>query len=639
MRKIALMLLMLFLSGKLMAAEIKYRVADIPANLIDGADVVKRMEKSEFTIKSTGYTIWKRKYALTILNDQGDDFSSLVVYYDQLRKVTSIEGALYDANGALVKTLKSKDILDQGAGSGMNLMEDNRTKSHDFYYKNYPYTIEYSVEVVYDNSFIFPTWVPQEGGRQSVEQSSYTITFPSDYQVRYREFNIQTPPMKSTNEKQSSITWETKELKAFKVPFGILSWRSIVPVVYFAPSAFEISGYKGNMQTWDDLGKFQLQLNAGKDNLPPEMQQQVIDLTSGLSSDKDKIVALYKYFQKHTRYISVQLGLGGWQPYDAAYVFKNGYGDCKALTNYIYSLLKAAGISSNYVMINAGESSMEKVKLIEDFPAMQFNHVLLCVPLSSDTMWLECTSQELPAGYISDFTANRKALFVSESGSKIIATPKYGLDQNTRFSNISAELSEEGNLKLKITTQYRGVLQDDLSSRIKAYSNQKMKEFLLQNMSLNSFTLSNFSYKNEEEKIPKIEEKIEGVSQNFATVSGRRIFINPNIQNRGGVQITFDSTRKVNIDFEFSYKTTDNIEIEIPSGYSIEVKPEDVFLNTNYGSYSVTCELKGNKILYHRSFEQYAGSFPASEQKSVINFYNTIYKKDRGKMVLVKKEN
>ena len=52
--------------------------------------------------------------------------------------------------------------------------------------------------------------------------------------------------------------------------------------------------------------------------------------------EKAKIV--YKYMQEKTRYISVQVGIGGFKPMLAKDVDRLGYGDCKALSNYTKAL-------------------------------------------------------------------------------------------------------------------------------------------------------------------------------------------------------------------------------------------------------------------------------------------------------------
>src|SRR5690606_888532 len=119
--------------------------------------------------------------------------------------------------------------------------------------------------------------------------------------------------------------------------------------------------------------------------LPAHIAQQVKALTSGITDVKEKITVLYNYLQKNTRYISIQLGIGGWQPFDDSYVAKNGYGDCKALTNYMQSLLTSANIPSFYTLVYAGASGTAKNRFVPDLPSQQFNHVVICVPTGKDS--------------------------------------------------------------------------------------------------------------------------------------------------------------------------------------------------------------------------------------------------------------
>ena len=105
--------------------------------------------------------------------------------------------------------------------------------------------------------------------------------------------------------------------------------------------------------------------------------------------------------QKKTRYVNVSIGIGGWQPFDAATVDKTSYGDCKALSNFTKSLLSVVGIKSFYALNNAGSDANS---IDRSFPSAQFNHAFVCVPLDRDTIWLECTNQRYPCGFNSDFT-------------------------------------------------------------------------------------------------------------------------------------------------------------------------------------------------------------------------------------------
>ncbi|MGN6165155.1 MAG: DUF3857 domain-containing protein [Flavisolibacter sp.] len=627
-------LLSIFFTSLVAAAgDVKYPVSSIPEKLLQNADVVKREENIEYEIISGKNARFNYKYVVTILNENGDKYAGFSEYYDKFRQIESIEGYLYDKDGKLVKKVKTKDLQDVSGVSNISLMDDNRVKEHSFYYRSYPYTIEYDVSISYNQTFSFPYWVPQEYKNLSVQQSSFTVIVPADYTLRYKMFNYKGEPAQTTEKNKKKYVWQAKELPPVKDEYAAPRWHERVPMVSIAPSQFEIEDYKGNMSSWQEFGKFIYTLNQGRDQLPEVIKQKVTQLTANTSSEKEKVEKLYQFLQQNTRYISIQLGIGGWQPFEASYVSQKGYGDCKALSNYMYSLLKAAGIRSLYTLIKAGDYDHF---IMEDFPCTQFNHAILCVPLQKDTMWLECTSQSVPAGYMGEFTGNRKALVIDANGGTLVSTPRYGLKENIQVRSIKAKLETDGTLKMNTTTTYRGVQQDDLSGMIDNLSKEKVKKHLEEDLALATYEINDFKYNKKKDLIPEVEEQLDVTVSNYATISGKRIFITPNILERGGARISEEEGRVVDFVFDYEFRNEDNEEIKIPEGYAIEAAPQDVSINTKYGSYYSSAKVIGNKIIYRRVREQFRGRFAAQEQKEIIKFFDDIYKADRSRFVLVK---
>lgn len=616
--------------------DIGYSVLLIPKELMKDANVVKRMEEIRLEIINTGETVLYKKYAVTILNENGDEHAAFYEWYDKLRSIRSIEGNLYDMLGNQLKKVKNKDIQDLTGSNGMDV-DDDRVKVHNFYYKVYPYTVEYEVEIKFNHSFYFPDWMPQRSGNIAVEKSSCTVITPSDYILRYKSENYKGEPTITTGKGKKILQWEVKNLVAISRPYAAPNWREIATSVAFAPTQFKIGEYKGDMSNWKEFGKFMYVLKQDRDQLPDDVQQKVKQLTGNVKDDRDKIKVLYEFMQRNTRYISIQLGIGGWQPFEAGFVAKKGYGDCKALSNYMYSLLKAAGIKSYYTLVNSG-TDIRNRQMITDFPSNQFNHVILCVPLQKDTMWLECTSQTLAAGYMGDHTGNRNALLIAEEGGIVVATPRYGLEENLQIRSIKAIVDVTGNMEMNIHTKYTGLQQERVHGMLNSLSKEKVKEVLNEEFDdLPTYDINDFKYAEKKDMLQEVEEKLQVRVSNYATVSGKRIFIYPNIINRTTTRITDTAKRVYDYVFDMAWRDVDTISIDLPEGYTSEALPKDVVLKTKFGTYSSTVQLTANKLSYLRTREQYSGRFPPKDKEELTKFLDAICKADRSRMVLVKK--
>jgi len=618
----------------LLAGDGEYAVAKIPLQLLKGANSVVRLDEQRVVVKNLEKMVLRNHYVITILNEKGDEHADWIEEYDNFNSIESIEGVLYDADGKKIKSLKKNEIRDVSITSD-NLAVDGRLKVHNFYYKVYPYTVEYTVETVKKETMFFPQWIPVPDEFVAVEKSSMSVEVPVGYKLRYKTFNYDKEPVIKSIDKFLEYTWEIKEYEPVIAEYYSPGWKSITPVVMMAPSEFIIEDYQGKMSDWKELGLFQASLNKGRDVLSADIKQKVQEIIKDAKTKNEKIHRLYQYLQNNTRYISIQLGVGGWRPFEATYVSAKGYGDCKALSNYMYSLLKEAGILSYYTLVKAGNYEED---VVVDFPSRQFNHVIVCVPDVKDTIWLECTSQITPPGYMGKFTGNRHALLITEEGGKLVQTPRYSMKDNLQARNVKAILEESGTLKVIADTKYSGMQQDDIHGRINALSKEKVKEHLQEQLDFSTYDINQFEYKEQKSSLPAINESLDITVSNYATITGKRLFIVPNVMTRSGRKLSKDSTRKYDIQLGFEYKDVDSVEIELPKGYEPEAMPKDVTISSQFGKYSSSVKLKDNKLYYYRLMEHNSGRYPAKQYADLVDFYGAIYKADRGRVVLVKNE-
>ena len=633
--KLSLIFLSCLFSSAVLAGDGEYAVFRIPKELLKNANAVIRLQEQYTELLKEDKLFSREHYVITILNEEGDRFSGMFEYYDKFRDIKSVDGTLYDAMGMKIKSLKNKDIEDGSGSSGNNLADDSRYKKHNFYHRVYPYTIEYTIESVKKETMFFSSWIPVWSELIAVQKSIFAVDVPVGYLLRFKPFNYTREPVIKEAGGRKVYNWSLENYEAVKREFAAPSWKQITPAVLFAPSDFVIEDFKGTMTDWKELGKFQLSLNKGRDQLPDELKKKVAELTNGVKTAEEKIVRLYQFLQSNTRYISIQLGIGGWRPLEASFVASKLYGDCKALSNYMYALLKEAGIKSHYTLIKAGQGEDD---LELDFPSRQFNHAIICVPMEKDSLWLECTSQTQSPGYMGGFTGNRHALLITEEGGKVTATPRYGINDNTQVRQIKAQLTEDGRLQVRAHTIYSCMQQDDLQMLINSLSKDKVKEVLQEKLDFATYEVDRFNYKENKSKRPSVEEELDISVSNYATITGKRLFIVPNIMTRHGRRLTQQEERKYPLELDVEYRDTDSVEIVIPAGYTAESVPTDVVLETRFGKYRSTVKIDGNRILYFRTMEHFAGNFAAKEYAELVKFYEAMYKADRARLVLVKSE-
>ena len=383
----------------------------------------------------------------------------------------------------------------------------------------YPFTVEYSYVKEYNGLLSYPTWDPVTDFNMALQTSVFKVVCPDSLSFRYREKNLQGKNEITRSGLLSTCTWKIQNLPAIeKEPFSSSPY-DYFPSVILAPDRFEIDDHKGTCSTWESFGKWVFEILKDRDILSDETNQSIQQLVKNYTSDYDKAKAIYEYMQNKTRYVSIQEGFGGWQPMDAETVNRLGYGDCKALSNYMKALLSAAGIKSYLTLVAAGKNPDP---FFSDFPCNQFNHAILCVPISPDTIWLECTNQLMPFGFIGSFTDDRNALVINENGGKLIRTRVYTAAENRMERNILLELDASGNALLTTNARHSGVFYDTRQHFYLAGTEDK-KKMILDDISLPGALLDKFDYRDIRAEVPSIDENLEVEVPRYATISGVRM--------------------------------------------------------------------------------------------------------------------
>lgn len=609
----------------------KYPVSSIPQNMKDGMSAVVREDFYRFEIISINRSRQKVHKVITILNENGKRYASEAVFYNKLEKISSISGTIYNAEGEVIKKLKNSEIIDRSYFDGFSLFTDNRYKLMDLEQSTYPYTVEFEYETEMKYLYTIPSFSLYTYDEVSIEKETYEIEYPVALKPRYKLYSIEEPKKENSGANEKLI-WSFTNIKPEKFEKYA---KNKVPGFLMGPSEFEYDGYRGSMKSWNDLGKWQILLNEGRGTLPASTLTKMKEITKNLSTVEEKTKAVYEWLQSKTRYVSIQRGIGGFQPFDASIVDLNSYGDCKALSNYMVSLLKAVGVNGYYTLIYGGS---EERFISPDFTMDRFNHIIVNVPNGKDTLWLECTSQTNPFGYLGDFTDDRYALMITEEGGKLVRTPKLKTEQNTQLQKAEVVLDKLGNAKAKVTTAYSGLQYENngLSFRINS-SYDEQKKWLQENLRIPSFELGAFNMINKKDKVPTAIVNAELTLNRYASVSGKRIFVTPNLMNRTTYIPPKAETRKNPVVFKSSYVDVDTIVYSIPEEIYPEFIPQPVKISSRYGEYEANFKFDQGKLIYIRKLKMIPGEHPPAAYSELVDFYKSINKADNTKLVFLSK--
>ncbi|MFT5926819.1 MAG: hypothetical protein ACI9WL_001571, partial [Rubritalea sp.] len=475
MKNIIILAVCLLVVQVALSQEELFTSSTIPDPLTVNANAVIRKNDVIITVESYDEFEVITDRIVTVLNKKGlGDIKAGESYNDDI-EIEKIEATIYDASGEKIERFKSKEFKDVSAVPNGTLYSDNRVMYLDYTPRSYPFTVHFTSKVVYSSTAFLPGWKPLEYFYASTENAHYRIINESDVEIKVKESNLENYSIVKNGE----LDYTASNLTAILPQAYSPDFSTYGPLVKVALKRFIMNGVDGVNTDWVDFGKWMNDaLLSDVGQLPQSVIDEVKVLTKEAITQREKAKIVYEFMQDRSRYISVQVGIGGWKPIEATKVHELAYGDCKGLSNYTKALLNEVGIESHHAIIY-GDRNIRSID--SEFSSTQGNHMILYVPQldKEQNIWLECTSKTNPFGYIAGFTDDRDALVVSKDGGKIVHTTIYETNDNLQKSTAQIELKKDGSAVASIdmtTSGYQYSFKDQWDKKSqkdlkKAYSN------------------------------------------------------------------------------------------------------------------------------------------------------------------------
>jgi hypothetical protein len=624
---------MLLFSTVIFAQKAEYAASKIADSLKENANVVVRLYQIDIEVVSQRSMTIKKKRVVTVFNEKGLDAIDAIEGYDKRYSIKNIEAIVYDPFGNEIKKIKRKDFIDQSAVSGGTLFSDNRILYAKYTPTQYPFTFCFESECSTSTTASIPSWMPISNYFESVEKGILNVSCPAALGFKKKAFNFDAFRITKIEDSPTKLSYMINNCIA-QNPETYCSVYKMLPKLMMGLDSFNLEGVDGTVSNWKEYGKwFSDNILKGTNNLSDEAKSKILAMVGSEADPIKKAKMVYKYMQDKTRYISVQVGIGGFKPMLANDVDRLGYGDCKALSNYTRSLLEVVGVPSYYTELY-GDNDIKNIEA--DFTSLQGNHVILCVPNGNENIFLECTSQDSPFGYQANFTDDRDVLVIKPEGGEIIHTKVYNDNENVQITKGSYSISNNGILNGAISRVSEGT-QYCYKARIeKLPPNEKDTHYKEGWSNIKNLKIVETKFSNDKEKI-NFTENVVLNADNYGNLSANKMIFALNAFNHYLPGVKKIRNRKNPFEIQRGFVDVDEIEISLPEGFTIEFLPENYALKSKFGDYAVEVIKKDpNTVLYKRKLLKNKGFFSKKEYDEYRIFTEQISKYDNAKIIITK---
>lgn len=194
-------------------------------------------------------------------------------------------------------------------------------------------------------------------------RSRYMVDVPATLDLRLRERNLGFERQERVAGGRRVYTWATTNVaKVRGEPFAADSNGVVMSVSLSSPT------------TWQSIAAWYAGLAKDRYAVGPAVAARVSAAVAGARTLDDSIRAVHRWVAQDVRYVSISLGLGGYQPRAPQTVVETGFGDCKDKATLFVAALRSLGVAAYPVLLSADGGVERGMPSIE-----QFDHAIAAV--------------------------------------------------------------------------------------------------------------------------------------------------------------------------------------------------------------------------------------------------------------------
>jgi hypothetical protein len=599
------------------------------------------------TLNNDGLLVTTENYAVKVLSREGRQRAvAIAPYLVSSGKIRSIEGWLIRLDGS-VKNYDKKTVLDRISDPD-DIYDEYRLKIIDGSDDAdvgaiFGYTVVSEEKPIYYQE----KWFSQRD--LPTVFSRFSLNLPSNWKASSITFNHPTiaPQVNGT-----SYTWEVRNLPNIKYEPMSPSFQNIVPwvAIFYGPDKNAQSGDKV-FTNWTEVSRWMTTMHEAQVIVDDAVAAKAQELTVNAKTELDKIRAIASFVQ-NLQYISIDIGVGsgnGYRPRPSTLVLSRGYGDCKDKANLMRALLKSLKIEAYPIAIFSGDPNFVREEWAS--PA-QFNHCIIAVKVGDGTdaptvikhatlgrlLIFDATDPFTLLGDLPESEQGSFALIGAGDNGGLVKMPILPAEANLLDRKIEASISVEGTISGTISEKSTGQsssFERALLRSLSANDYNKMLEGWLTRGATGA-RLVKFT-PNDRRETAGFDLDVEFSAPRYGQLMGNRLLVfKPVIVGRRNALSLTETKRDhpVIIDSEAVRETA---VFSLPAGFVVDEMPEAVTLDTPFGKYTTTYEVKDGKLHFTRSLILNRTTVPVDKYNSVRDFYSKIREAEQSPVVLLRK--